>query len=73
MPARLDQIKVSCFVDGAWLFAGAVAGVLAAGIKESVKELPLGEILGGVVAVLAKQVREKYTDPATLPVAICLG
>ena len=58
MPVRLDQIQVSCFVRGTWIFAGAVAGVLAAGITEGCKELPLGEVLGGVIGILAKQVED---------------
>jgi hypothetical protein len=56
MPLRLDRIQVSCVVRGAWIFAGVAAGVLGAGIKEGCKELPLGQILGGVVGALAKQV-----------------
>ena len=58
MPVRLDQIQVECFVRGAWIFAGAAVGVLAASIKEGCKELPLGEVLGGVVGILAKQVED---------------
>ena len=54
----LDQIQVSCVVRGAWIFAGVAASVLGAGIKEGCKELPLGQILGGVVAALAQQVED---------------
>ena len=58
MPLRLNQIQVSCVVNGAWMFAGAAVVALGAGIREGCKELPLGQILGGVVGVLAQQVED---------------
>ena len=52
MPLRLNQIQVSCVVNGAWMFAGAAVVALGAGIREGCKELPLGEVLGGVIGMI---------------------